>query len=456
MNFNLPIVFRQRMLHKLGEKNYLKFESSLSESSPTSIRLHPTKNNEDQGNLSQIPWCPLGKYLNERPSFTLDPAFHTGEYYVQESASMFIWHILDQCIADNKEIKILDLCASPGGKTSLIAAYLENKGLLVANEVIKTRAYTLKTNMIKEAYENVVITNNDPKDFGVLDNFFDIILVDAPCSGEGMFRKNHKAIDEWSEENAIHCAARQRRIIADVLPSLKENGYVIYSTCTYNDQENIDNLIWATKNLPLKNIVVECPEEWGIVKIEKEDNLGYQFYPHLVQSEGFFISLMQKTEATPKNKIKIRVKLEPASKSEMLTLSKWVQLNPNMTFAKDPTDMVHYYPISFKDEINMLFSYVRIIHCGITFGKITKDIVVPEHDLALYPKVSENIPRYELSKKEALLFLKKELNQIDSEELGWIIVTYHSNGIGWIKNIGSRLNNYLPNEWKIRMSLENN
>ncbi|MBK9734930.1 MAG: RsmB/NOP family class I SAM-dependent RNA methyltransferase [Saprospiraceae bacterium] len=325
----LPEDFIENIKVKLSATEFPEFLQSLDEPSPTSIRIHPIKY-KLQRPSDAVKWCSLGFYLNERPKFTLDPSFHAGVYYVQEASSMIIWQALKQITSQNDHLKILDLCAAPGGKSSLIASYMNNEGLLVCNEFVKNRAYTLRQNITKEGYSNIIISNNDPKDFSQLLDFFDIILIDAPCSGEGMFRKDHASIGEWSNDNVKNCCARQKRIMSDVLPSLKPGGHIIYSTCTYNDEENIKNMHWATSNLDLVSVPILMEDNWKTTKIEHSGVVGYQLYPHLVRGEGLFISILQK-QGWPKiqyskNKspylmdgLEVKIKLFSLTKQESFT-----------------------------------------------------------------------------------------------------------------------------------------
>lgn len=218
---------------------------ALNQTAPVSVRLHPLKQKAALTFSEKIAWCEHAFYLKERPSFTLDPLFHAGCYYPQEAGSMVLDTVLKQLDLPS-EPSILDLCAAPGGKSTLIASFLNNNGLLVSNEVIQARARILTENTTKWGYTNTVVTNNDPKDFERLNEFFDVIVVDAPCSGEGMFRKDLKARDEWSEENVQICSSRQKRIVMDVWDSLKPGGFLIYSTCTFNSAENEDTISWLS------------------------------------------------------------------------------------------------------------------------------------------------------------------------------------------------------------------
>ncbi len=450
----LPDSFVQSIQAKFNDGEYQDFLLALSQSAPTSIRINPNKKS-DLTVDNNVKWCPHGHYLSERPIFTLDPSFHAGAYYVQEASSMFIWQILHQISGRNKDIRILDLSAAPGGKSTLIAAFLNHQGLLVANEIVKNRAYTLKYNLSKEGYSNVIVTNNDPKDFTALEDFFDIILIDAPCSGEGMFRKDPNAISEWSPQNVTNCAIRQQKIINDILPSLKEGGHLIYSTCTYNDYENINNVQFAMEKYGLASVSLEIDPAWQITDVQKGSALGYQFFPHMTTGEGFFASVMQKT-ASPnqvtkwktddKNLINLDKKLVPL-------LQRWIN-SDGKELLIDKVGNLHLFPSEYKDSARILSHFLRIIYCGTTVGTLNKTVFVPDHSLSLSLDISGEIPTIELTKGEALLYLKRELNEINSTHKSWVLATYKGLGIGWLKNLGNRINNYLPTEYRILMKLE--
>ena len=289
----------------LNEKNFLNAHQN--EPSPVSIRLNPFKKSDLKPG-ERVPWCDNGFYLDIRPSFTFDPLFHAGCYYVQEASSMFIDTILRHIRPDKTEpVKILDLCAAPGGKSTLISAAIEKNDLLVSNEIIKTRVPVLCDNLNRWGMANNIVTNNDPRDFSRLKGFFDIILVDAPCSGSGMFRKDHAAMNEWSEAKVNLCHQRQERILADVYPALTEDGYLIYSTCSYSHQENEDILDWLCESFNMESVRIPIKEEWGIVETQSTQKKawGYRFYPGQVKGEGLFAACLQKKEiATPLNTFK--------------------------------------------------------------------------------------------------------------------------------------------------------
>ncbi|HEV7621873.1 MAG TPA: RsmB/NOP family class I SAM-dependent RNA methyltransferase, partial [Flavisolibacter sp.] len=265
----------------------------------TSIRINPAKisfeefrNVSEFSFLKQVPWSAYGYYLNQRPSFTFDPLFHAGCYYVQEPSSMFVEQALKQLMDLSKPLKVLDLCAAPGGKSTHIQSLLSKESLLVTNEVIKSRCNILIDNIIKWGADNVIVTNNDPVAFQKLPGFFDIILVDAPCSGSGLFRKDEDAINEWSSNNVQLCCQRQQRILADVLPALRENGLLIYSTCSYSKEEDEDIMNWLEDEFELKNEPLNIQPGWNI--IETEIPFGYRFFPDQVEGEGLFLACFRK------------------------------------------------------------------------------------------------------------------------------------------------------------------
>lgn len=269
----LPKAFEQQMASILEADEYSLFKAALLSPSNTSIRINPRKSSPLSADTTPVPWNSQGFFLPQRPKFTFDPLFHAGAYYVQEASSMFIGHILNHLQAP-KEGLYLDLCAAPGGKSSLLADYIGEEGMLVANEVIKTRASILKENMIKWGLGNTVVTNNDPSHFEPLEGLFDVVLVDAPCSGEGMFRKDVQAREEWSPENVKLCAARQQRILDQTGALPGPEGYLIYSTCTFNQQENEDMIRFLTEEFAYEPVRIPLNPDWGIVETETDTEWG--------------------------------------------------------------------------------------------------------------------------------------------------------------------------------------
>jgi 16S rRNA C967 or C1407 C5-methylase (RsmB/RsmF family)/NOL1/NOP2/fmu family ribosome biogenesis protein len=444
----LPASFEMRMKMILGPE-FPEFCCALSSSFHHSIRINPSKV-ETPVNLEPVPYCSSGFYLTQRPIYTLDPLFHAGTYYVQESSSMFLEQFLLK--TSRKNIRVLDLCASPGGKSTHLASLLPEDSLLVSNEVIYSRALILSENLKKWGYPNVVVTCNDPRDFSRLSGFFDIIVVDAPCSGEGLFRRDNSAIDEWSEANANHCAQRQKRILADVWPSLAEDGLLIYSTCTFNPAENEENMAWLSEFAPIESVKIEIPDNWGVVTSNADDFPGYHFYPHKVDGEGFFTAAMRKkgpsgTKFTIKGKSSVAL----AGKADQAILSPVIQQLP-LSLIKFEENFLAIPDVSLA-AFDQIRANLRIVHAGIKVGEIIRDSFIPAHELAISNICNHpNFPQKELSLDQAICYLKREDFQLGFSEKGWILLTYHGHPLGWAKNIGSRFNNGYPKEWRIRMS----
>ena len=270
----------------------------------TSIRINTNKSFLEQPTsffkeASPIAWCEEGYYLKERPMFVLDPLWHVGAYYVQEASSMFLHHALKQIAPNAGSMHVLDLCAAPGGKTTLLANYFK-KGLVVANETIKNRNAILVENTTKWGADNIVVTQNDPSHFKALPQFFDVLLIDAPCSGSGLFRKDPDAIEHWSEDAVQHCSVRQSRIIEDSIDCLKEGGYLIYSTCSYSMQEDENILDKIAAMEGMKSIDLNIDNVWGIIQSESpiHHSKGYRFYPDKIKGEGFFLAVFKKETDT--------------------------------------------------------------------------------------------------------------------------------------------------------------
>lgn len=420
------------------------------EKSPTSPQArHPLFKGDHEVPVSKVPWNSYGYYLPERPSFTFDPLLHAGRYYVQEASSMFLEQAMKQTVNLSKPLKVLDLCAAPGGKSTLLQSLLTQDSLLVSNEVIKTRVSILEENIIKWGGANVVVINNDPKDFQKLIDFFDVIVVDAPCSGSGLFRRDADAVKEWSLQNVELCSQRQQRILADVLPALKENGILIYSTCSYSIAENEEIVDWLMSDLSMESKQLAIESEWNIVEtVSAKKGYGYRFYPDKVRGEGFFIAALQKMDSSGtyypgKNKF------EKTGKREEELLKNWIKHYEEFQYIKFKNDILAL-PYNWQNEHFSLLSSMHIKKAGIKMGEIINDTLVPDHQLAVSGIVNDSVPRIELSKEDAIQYLKKEVIHIDATRKGWMLACYQETPLGWIKVLPNRLNNYYPKEWRIR------
>jgi 16S rRNA C967 or C1407 C5-methylase (RsmB/RsmF family)/NOL1/NOP2/fmu family ribosome biogenesis protein len=402
--------------------------------------------------ISPVPWSSFGYYLRERPAFTLDPLFHAGSYYVQEASSMFLEQVLTQTIDLSESIKILDLCAAPGGKSTLIQSIISEDSLLLSNEVIKSRVNIVVENMIKWGGKNVVVTNNDAKDFAELKNYFDAIVVDAPCSGSGLFRKDPKAISEWSEQNVALCSHRQKRILADVFPALKSNGILIYSTCSYSEEENEQILDWLHEELDVESIKLNINADWGIVESVSKGHscYGYRFYPDQLKGEGFFIAAIRKTQNAENTIPYQKETVNRLSKQESEIVKIWLRNDTSVSIIKHEKDALAI-PKSFDKDIPLLQKYLYLKQAGITVGKVMGDELIPDHALAMSDLLSPSIASISLNKEDALQYLRKADVFIDVGQRGWGLVQYCGINLGWIKHLGNRVNNYYPKDWRILM-----
>ena len=415
----------------------------------TSIRLNPLKtSNQQLATCNQkIPWCPYGYYLPQRPSFTLDPTFHAGAYYVQEASSMFLWHILEQTIGTKtKGLKVLDLCAAPGGKSTLLASYFID-GLVVSNDVIKSRVNILVENITKWGYNNVVVTNNDPSHFKILENYFDVIVVDAPCSGSGLFRKDNNAINEWSEGNVALCSQRQQRITADVLPALKQGGLLIYSTCSYSKQEDEDILDWLVEEQKVDSCKITV-NGTAIVETQSDKHkaFGYRFYPYLTKGEGFFIGAFTKKNGGLISNYEQQLLVKP-SKTETDMVLNFIGARDTDSLFKQHED-IRLLPTQWWLDLQILAKHLYIKKAGIAIGAVKGKDIIPHHELAVSILQLPTIHTIALTETEALQYLRRKELVVDGV-MGWAAVTFCALRLGWIKVLPNRINNYYPQEWRI-------
>ncbi len=467
---SLPTIFLETIQSDLGNDTP-KFIAALGENPPISIRLNPKKQSSPiTHHLSPIKYTEGGYYLPERPIFTLDPAFHAGAYYVQEASSMFIAEALSQVVDLQQDIIVLDICAAPGGKTTLLASLFTDNSFLLANEVIKSRVEVLKENVMKWGYPNVFISNHDTEDFSnaeILRGVFDVIVIDAPCSGEGLFRKDERAIDEWSPDNVVLCAARQKRILTNAVPLLKPNGILLYSTCTYNHFENMDNVAWLTQNFDLQSVKLDINAFDGIVEKEKAGAFGYQFYPHRVKGEGFFLAVFKlKSDknmagrhpdkigtaggVSTKN---ISVPFQKLPRKQIDIASKWIHNADNFDFFLKPNGQVFIISKKHIVHIALIDKALKRKSIGLEIGEFKGQDFIPSHELALSNLVATDTPSLFLSKKEALKYLKKENIEVNTSLQGWALAKYEGLNLGWMKVLKNRVNNYLPKDFRIRMDL---
>ena len=455
----------------LLREEYETFEAALDNEPPVSLRINPRKLGtnvppQQTGThpiAEKIPWCYTGYYLPERPSFTFDPLFHAGVYYVQEAASMF----LEQAILKTgvtpafaqKQITALDLCAAPGGKSTHLLTLLPENSLLVCNEVIRSRSLILAENTAKWGYANTVITQSDPQQFGRIPHFFDVILADLPCSGEGMFRKEPDTRDKWSLEQVKHCAARQRRIVHDVWNALKPGGFLIYSTCTFNTQENEDNVKTLSEELEAEIIPVPVHPEWNITGALRHDIPAYRFFPHRTRGEGFFLALIQKTgspqetgrKSRPETKTNRQNNKQPPTLPDSL---KNLLSEPEKFAYRNTryTNGIYAIPKTHEHNCTVLSECLNIISAGLLLGEWKGKDFIPAASLALSTEINiDTFPMVDLTYEQAISYLQREAVAVPANTpKGTILVTYRRFPLGFVKNTGERTNNLFPKEWRIR------
>jgi len=483
---NLPASFIDYTRALLGNEEYEKLVVALQQEPPVSIRL-----NEKLGALSQnagaahssffihhsslnkVPWASGGYYLDERLTFTFDPLFHAGCYYVQEASSMFVEQVLRQYVS--APVMMLDLCAAPGGKSTHARSVLPEGSLLVANEVIRNRSQVLAENLTKWGHPDVVVTNNDPADFSALSSFFDVILTDVPCSGEGMFRKDPVAVEEWSPENVEICWQRQRRIIADIWPCLKPGGILIYSTCTYNTKEDEENVRWIQEEFGAELLPLDVREEWNITGNllggEGESLKGFpvcHFLPHKTKGEGFFLAALRKPEveenvvfsfskvkaAKKKDKKGGAVTSSPVSKENRTLAGSWLNSENAERYALLAEEKeVKAFPQQYVDELAAMKQYLKVVQAGVLIGEVKGKDLSPAHALAMSASLlrQDAFDTEEVSYEQAIAYLRKEAIALsETAPRGYVLLTYRNIPLGFVKNIGNRANNLYPQEWRIR------
>lgn len=453
---NLPATFEHEMRLLLGDR-YEAFREALLGEPAVSIRLNKAKSDSTPC-YEPVPWASDAYYLPERPAFTFDPLFHAGSYYVQEASSMFVEQAVRQHLSEARAA--LDLCAAPGGKSTLLRSLLPDDCVLVSNEVMRPRAQVLTENIIKWGHPRSIVTSNYPADFTPLGPLFDLILVDAPCSGEGMFRKDEVAVSEWSPENVNICWQRQRDILTDIWPTLRPGGLLIYSTCTFNTHEDEENVRWITTELDAELLQIAIDDSWGITpSLLPEVAHAYRFLPGRTRGEGFFLAALRKRNSAPevtqqteanakrnkKNKDKHSAPPTPAE------CKQWIDNNRGYIYKNTETEVVAI-PTDMEPIQKKLTEHLCLLKSGITIATRKGRDLLPTHELAMSNVLNtEAFTRCELTYTEALNYLHREAITLPPDTpRGFIIVTYRNTPLGFVKNLGNRANNLYPNEWRIR------
>ncbi len=441
-------------IEPLLEKEMSAFLASIEKEAPVSIRVNPWKMKGDPlvpaQKLTPVPWTNYGYYLPHRPAFTFDPLFHAGYYYVQEAASMFVEYVARKLI--KKPVTCLDLCAAPGGKSLALIAALPEGSLLVSNEVVRSRANILAEIIVKSGNPDLFVANNTPSDFAGLPHFFDMILVDAPCSGEGMFRKDEGAVREWSPANVQMCAARQRDILSDVWHALKPGGYLVYSTCTFNRNENEENALWIARELGAEFVSIDVEPTWNITPAFDDEAIGFRFFPHKTQGEGFFITILQKisSERDPATSGK-KCKTKPSSLLNSCdSVAPYLKKMESFRFFEENSRLTAL-PEHHHEKMLLLHNRLKGMTFGIELGSFKGRHFIPSHALAMSTAVhADAFPRCSLSYEKAIAYLRGESLVLTNVAKGFVLLTYQNVPLGLVKSVGNRANNLYPNAWRIR------
>ena len=449
----LPVAFTERMRKQLGAEEAERLFEALDSVSPVAVRLNPAKCGDEGvwSNGEAIAWSKNGRKLKERPSFTLDTAFHAGAYYVQEAASQFIDYIVSQ--EDLQGKRVLDMCSAPGGKTTIYSTAVGEDGLVVANEYVRSRANILADNVRKWGMGNVLVTNNAPEHIAQFEGWFDLVAVDAPCSGEGMFRKEEVAREDWSEEAVKMCAARQLSIVREAWQSLKDGGLFIYSTCTFNEDEDeglLRALIEEVGEVFEPSQRVEIEEAWGVVRGEVGDFQTFRFFPHKTDSEGLFVAVARKAEPTTQRTPKARKRvMQEVDKNSRKELMRYLQQPDNYTFAMVADTIYAYRTEQFK-AVQALSEGLTAICSGVAMGQIFKGKLKPDWALSQYVGFErKSVAVEEVDESRALDYLRKKDIAVGNMAEGINLITHKGRALGFAKRVGVRCNNLYPNSLKI-------
>ena len=439
------IQLRDILTRAIGQERAGTALEAFHQPASVSVRINPFKVNEPERFAKEhfvtetrmIPWSPCGFMLGERPDFTLDPLFHCGCYYVQDSSAMVTGGIFRDMLPKIEDcfrpLRVLDLCAAPGGKSTDLAASLRSAFgdgfLLVSNEVMRSRASVLADNIALWGDPNVVVTSVDPKAFARLEGFFDIIITDVPCSGEGMFRKDPKAVEDWSENIVNLCSARQKRILADVWPALRRGGILIYSTCTFEEAENDAMMEWAADELGGEIYEYDYSSLEGVIRTRT----GGLLVPGFVKGEGQFVSALVKNTGADD----FRLSGKPVV---------------GATERRKGNLLIHI-PESIVREVAAL-EPLRPIQTGVAKGELKGRDLVPSADWALSLALPDGAyPVADLDRKTALKFLHRDTIFLNDAPKGFVLVRFEGHPLGFVKNLGSRCNNLHPLGRKIKMDV---
>ncbi|MDE7420661.1 MAG: RsmB/NOP family class I SAM-dependent RNA methyltransferase, partial [Muribaculaceae bacterium] len=451
----LPEGFKAKIRSEIGENSAEILFSALRGEPETSIRVNRHKPSTEllYPVMMPVPWCESGSYLSERPSFTLNPLLHAGAFYVQDASSM-VYETIAKDLFKDSPIAACDLCAAPGGKTTAILNALPEGSVMLANEFNPSRANILKENLCKYGYHNVIVTNADTSRLSSMKGLFDLVVIDAPCSGEGMMRKDETARIQWSEGLIRQCSELQRSIIANGIEMLAPGGYLIYSTCTFNTTEDEDMAAWIAETFRLEPVDTGLAGQFGIQREVKDSVPCIRFMPGFTRGEGLFVAVFRKPSAhlgetfRLKSKKKLGKRAEKTDKKVLDTAKTWIS---------GDFEIINHdgHLLGLSQESSALLDSipkgVRIMSAGVEIGEIKGKDLIPAHPLAMSTAMAAAFPEVGLTKEEALRYLARESIMLpEGTPRGYLTATYNGLRLGFLKNLGNRSNNLYPSEYKIR------
>ena len=439
----LPEAFIDQ-LHGLLSDEWEQLSAAITASEPSvAVRVNDARGIAVPKSVRCVPWCSQGFYLDGRPAFTFDPDWHAGNYYVQDASSMFIAHVIRSLI--HEPVRYLDLCAAPGGKTTAAVQALQPRSMVVANEIVPPRARVLADNVIRWGNPRCVVTSNAPAQVGKLKHFFDVIATDVPCSGEGMMRKDDEAVNQWSTQLVEQCAQRQREILTDAWQALRPGGLLIYSTCTYNRQENEEIADFIVRELGAASIEVPIEASWNIHPAIGSECHCYRFMPHRVDGEGLFMAVFRKDGDASRQDI--RMKEKNTKKADEIGKN-WLA-KPDEFIITQEDDCYIAVPQDIRREVSALRSSMNVLHAGVELATIMGRKTAPHHAMALsLAKSNDAFPVCEVDYPMALRYLRGESITIDAPR-GHVLIAHDGAVLGFANNLGNRANNLYPKSQRI-------
>ncbi len=453
----IPTGFIEEMRLALGPEEAERLCRALEEEPTVAVRLNPAKLCDLPPELAGEPveWHGMSRRLATRPSFTLMPQLHAGAFYVQDPSSMIIARVVSALVAELPgPVRMLDACAAPGGKTTAAIDVLPEGSLMISNEYDSRRASVLAENVQKWGSPHVVVTQGDTAGLGSLKEAFDIVLVDAPCSGEGMMRKDNAAREQWSPGLVRQCSELQREIVDNLWPSLRPGGYMIYATCTFNLEENERRVESIMEEYAARSIAVELPQEWGIGSSRVSGVHALRFMPHITRGEGLFMSVLRKSgKYEAEGKHKSSGKRHTKNKVTVPDcLRAWIDSTDDFEFRRNSEGEWIVFPSEHIQLLHKIESCTSVIHAGLPLAVEKGKDMIPSHALALSRILNrEAFPSVELDERQALDYLRKEAVTLPAGiPRGYVLASYAGMPLGFMKNLGNRSNNLYPSFWRIR------